>query len=348
VTDEFEFQQTFVPAVAWRTVAMPDGGAAMVHQRALTTDVTVEPGGYGGTGCVNGIVHGTVTIFRPGAEPGTPVTAPTAASALPGAILPVDVAVSSSGEEVVVVAAGSNLLFQTSAAVVESGFPDPCGSSFFGEPVADGQPIAVAFREPAGASADVIVQLREPAAILMVRTGQRIDLPGASVADTGHEMFHTNPNGGTSLACASCHPEGREDGRTWNFSQIGSRRTQSIAGGILATAPLHWDGDMTDIDEIMSEVFVNRMAGQPQGPRRVRAIAKYVDALPTLPVSPTADVDAAERGRALFTDATVGCSGCHNGAMLTNNATADVGTGLPFQVPTLIGIASRAPYMHDG
>jgi DNA-binding beta-propeller fold protein YncE/mono/diheme cytochrome c family protein len=348
LTDEFEFGQEFAPAVAWRTIPMPNGGAAMVHQRALTKDVTVEPGGYGGTGCVNGIVHGTVTIFRPGSEPTTPVIPPAATSALPGAILPVDMAVSADGNQVVVVAAGSNLIFQTDASVVESGFPDPCGSSFFGEPVEEGQPVAVAFREAAGASADVVVQLREPAALLLVRTGQRIDLPGVSVADTGHDMFHTNPGGGTSLACASCHPEGREDGRTWNFNVIGARRTQSIGGGILATAPLHWDGDMADLDQIMSDVFVGRMAGQSQGPRRVRAIAKYIDSLPVLPVSPVEDTAAAERGRLLFTDATVGCAGCHNGAMLTNNKSVDVGTGRAFQVPTLVGIASRAPFMHDG
>jgi DNA-binding beta-propeller fold protein YncE len=347
LTDEFDFQQTFTPAVAWRTVGMPGGGAAMVHQRALTTGVTVEPGGYGGTGCVNGIVHGSITIFRPGADPSTPVTAPLPSGALPAAILPVDMAVNTDGAQMVVVAAGSNVIFQTDASIVESGFADPCGSAYFGEPV-DGQPIAVAFREAAGASSDVIVQTREPAALLMVRTGNRIELPGVSVADTGHEMFHTNPNGGTSLACASCHPEGDQDGRTWEFDGIGARRTQSIAGGILATAPLHWDGDMAGLDEIMTEVFVNRMAGMPQGPRRIRAFSRYIDSLPAVAVSPVADAAAAERGRALFTDATVGCAGCHSGEKLTNNASVDVGTGRAFQVPTLVGVSLRAPFMHDG
>lgn len=33
---------------------------------------------------------------------------------------------------------------------------------------------------------------------------------------------------------------------------------------------------------------------------------------------------------------------------MTNNQTVDVGTGGRFQVPSLIGVGSRAPYLHDG
>jgi cytochrome c peroxidase len=34
--------------------------------------------------------------------------------------------------------------------------------------------------------------------------------------------------------------------------------------------------------------------------------------------------------------------------MRTNNQTLDVGTGGAYQVPSLVGVGSRAPYMHDG
>ena len=39
---------------------------------------------------------------------------------------------------------------------------------------------------------------------------------------------------------------------------------------------------------------------------------------------------------------------CHSGPKLTNNQTLDVGTGGLFQVPSLIGLSWRAPYLHDG
>jgi cytochrome c peroxidase len=42
------------------------------------------------------------------------------------------------------------------------------------------------------------------------------------------------------------------------------------------------------------------------------------------------------------------CGTCHSGAALTNNATVDVGTGEAFQVPSLVGIGYRAPFIHTG
>jgi len=50
----------------------------------------------------------------------------------------------------------------------------------------------------------------------------------------------------------------------------------------------------------------------------------------------------------LFSSKEVGCTGCHNGPLLTNNQTADVGTGGLYQVPWLIGLAARAPFLHNG
>jgi cytochrome c peroxidase len=46
--------------------------------------------------------------------------------------------------------------------------------------------------------------------------------------------------------------------------------------------------------------------------------------------------------------ASVGCNDCHNGSKLTNNKNMDVGTGESLQVPSLRGIAYRAPFMHNG
>jgi mono/diheme cytochrome c family protein len=195
---------------------------------------------------------------------------------------------------------------------------------------------------------NVIAQTREPSSLIIVNKNVTISLPGESRKDTGHDMFHKNTGGFSPLSCATCHPEGRDDGRTWNFNPIGPRRTQFISGGILATAPLHWDGDMSGLDEIMAEVFVKRMGGQAQGPRAIRAFSAWIDALPPVAISPASDVDAVSRGETLFNDAKVGCATCHGGVGLTNNKSENVGTGKVFQVPTLKNLAVRAPYMHDG
>ena len=43
----------------------------------------------------------------------------------------------------------------------------------------------------------------------------------------------------------------------------------------------------------------------------------------------------------------MGCATCHSGPRFTDNKTVDVGSG-QLQVPGLLGLWSRAPYLHDG
>ncbi|WP_437593257.1 c-type cytochrome [Sorangium sp. So ce1000] len=340
------FGQAFAPTVAWRTIKLPTGGVAMVHQRSLIAPVEIVEGGYSSGGCDGSVVHSTVSeVGTPGSD-GQPNLAP----ALPSATLPVDVAVSDDGLSYAVVAAGKSEILVTSAASLRV-------SQEFGEagctepeqrvPV-EGEPTAVAFAGNA-----VIVQTREPAGIQLLgvdgagnRVANVITLPGESRRDTGHEMFHRNASG--PMACASCHPEGGDDNHTWNFNPIGPRRTQFVSGGILKTAPFHWDGDMSGIEAIMDEVFERRMGGMHQGPRRVKIFARWIDSLPAPPVSPAPDAEAVARGDALFHDTTVNCASCHGGAQLTTNESLDVGTGKAFQVPSLVRIGARAPFMHDG
>ncbi|HTN86630.1 MAG TPA: cytochrome-c peroxidase [Sorangium sp.] len=339
-------RSTYTPSVAWRMIPLPGGGAAMVHQRAMSSQVTLSPGGYyQAADCDGNIVHAAISRLDPAdaedaedAMGGSP-----AAGALRNLSLPVDIAVSPDGVRLAVVAAGSDTVVSTTVDGVESGAAlGSCDVEATPQAVA-GQPVAVAF----DGRGDVVVQLREPAA-LQVLGRRTIALPGASVRDTGHEMFHRPPNGVSAVACASCHPEGHEDGHTWNFDPVGLRRTQALGGGILQTAPLHWSGDLPDLEGLMGEVFVSRMGGPKPGARRLDLMARYIDSLPAFPASPSEDEAAVARGAALFHDKKVACADCHGGPMLTNNRNENVGTGELLQVPSLIGIAGRAPFMHDG
>jgi cytochrome c peroxidase len=104
------------------------------------------------------------------------------------------------------------------------------------------------------------------------------------------------------------------------------------------------------------------------------ALAAYVASLERFGRSPhRRDGDAAweasrARGEAIFRDATVGCAGCHAGSRYTDSALApdgtpalhDVGTLgagsgsrlggalIGLDTPTLRGLWSSAPYLHDG
>jgi cytochrome c len=212
--------------------------------------------------------------------------------------------------------------------------------------IAAGQAVAASF----DATGTLFVQTREPAAILQVGADDRtvttlVSLSSDSRADTGHAVF--NSNAGGNVACASCHLEGGDDARVWEFATIGPRRTQSLRGGISGTEPFHWDGDQRDFPALTKEVFEHRMSGPPLSDAQVAAASRWIDGIPARPTRAPKDAAAVARGQTLFEGAAQ-CTLCHNGAALTNNATLDVGTGGAFQVPSLRGVAWRAPYLHDG
>jgi YVTN family beta-propeller protein len=337
------------PAVAWRTVAAPGGGAIMVHQLVDSSPINVSQGGYGG-GCRQ-IVSTTVSHLRLTRD-GWSV------EAIPS-VLPVDVATTAAGTMLVVPSAGwiPSATFRSTAPFTVFLAPpegthsmiNPClvsGPTVTpptlpgGTPQPTGRVTAVAF-DPAGRLA---LQTREPA---VFHLGDRsVALPGRSRKHTGHELFHLATSAG--IACASCHPEGREDGQVWNFAQLGIRRTQSLAGGIAGTEPFHWSGDMVDFSHLAADVFGSRMSGPRMEPAYTRSLFNWVDKIPRLEAVAAADPEAAARGQALFNDTTVGCSSCHAGARMSSNANLFVNTGGNFQVPSLLGVVWRAPYMHTG
>ena len=257
-------------------------------------------------------------------------------------VLPVDVAVSPDGSTIAAVAPGNAFTSDLDTVFVFT----TCGVQQQSTPIlatngTSEQPIAVTF------SGDrLIVQVREPSELRI------FDMTGASTAvalskvsreDTGHDVFHTQAGG--MIACASCHPEGREDGHVWILDG-GHRRTPSLQGTIAGTAPYHWPGDEADLDVLVNDVYTIRMSGAMLPDDQRNALTGWVQAVP--PPPPASTSSASQRGKTLFERADVGCAGCHSGPKFTNNQTVDVGTGGAFQVPPLTGVAWRTPLMHDG
>jgi cytochrome c peroxidase len=191
--------------------------------------------------------------------------------------------------------------------------------------------------------------MREPAELTIVGASgtvinATISLSTTSRADTGHEIFHVQA--GAMIACASCHPEGGDDGHVWNLDGQ-QRRTPSLRGTIAGTAPYHWPGDKPNLQALVADVYSVRMDGASLQKDQMSALARWVQSVPP-PAAPSwVDPNAARRGEALFTGPP-GCSTCHTGTKFTNNRTMDVGTGGSFQVPPLVGVGWRTPLMHDG
>jgi hypothetical protein len=229
--------------------------------------------------------------------------------------------------------------------------PDPTCTFSGSLPLTD-PAVAVAFN-PAQ-PAQLVIQTRQPSAFIVVDNLDQafnlrsIPFDDGTTFDTGYELFHRDSGGG--IACATCHAEGAEDGNVWRFADVGDRRTQALNLGLRGTAPFHWDGKLDSVGALMNEVFVGRMGGIHESPARLRGLEDWIFAqTPPAPLR-RADEAAVERGKALFEAQSTGCTSCHWGSHFTNNDSRDVGTSTTqiFQVPSLVGIGYRAPFMHDG
>ena len=336
------------PEVAWRTISF-NGRTILAHQRATSNTVSPTPGGYGSDfdPCMgqSSIVTTEVSELQDRAMY-NPVR-------LSGAVLPVDIAVAPiagpKGNIVALVAAGSHAVRRFYLTSLEPGqtesspvSPDGCNVPEEETLTLNAQPVAVAF----DTNGELLVQTRNPAQIYY--RGTFTSFGGELMVDSGNEAFHRDAGGG--LACASCHPEGGDDGHTWFFAGLGDRRTQHLAGGIKGTEPFHWSGDMNDFNMLVHEVFTGRMGGPELPVEHQGALLEWIDSVPLVKVSVPGDMGKVARGEVLFNDETVACASCHSGSKAgrATHESVDVGTGEALQVPALAGLALRAPYMHKG
>jgi len=327
---------------------------AMISQEP--TDPSPTPGGVGyyGSGASDACAAPTITSARLDL-PGQP------SIYIPPAVLPVDLA--TNGREYAIVAAGNGHTSELPQVFVHrvrpsatsssssSGYVPSTGGRFgtnfdctqMAKGFIPGQAIAAAF----DGEDQLIVQSREPAALYIMspdrqRVFKEIILSDESREDTGHAIFHSNSGG--FIACASCHAEGGEDGHTWRFIE-GDRRTPSMRGTVAHTEPFHWDGTVKDMRHLVDHVFSTRMSGPKVNDDQVETLKAWLFKIPA-PPKLERDPVAVERGQKLFNQR--GCMTCHSGPSLTNNETRDVGTGGAFQVPSLVGVAWRAPFLHNG
>ncbi len=155
----------------------------------------------------------------------------------------------------------------------------------------------------------------------------------------GKRLFHDASDDRMSrdnyISCASCHFEGGEDGRTWDFTQSGEglRNTIALAGrGGAAHGRVHWTANFDEVQDFENDIrlafggtgfltdadfmLTRDPLGAPKAgrSRALDALAAYVATLTRFPASPYRSADgalteAARRGREVFTS--VGCARCH-------------------------------------
>jgi Cytochrome c len=156
-------------------------------------------------------------------------------------------------------------------------------------------------------------------------------------------------------ACASCHPDGRDDSLTWSTPN-GPRRSIMLAGRITDTAPFSWSGTERTLKEHMGITFSRLKGSGDLRSMEMDALADYVQTLAPPPAVTPKTESAARiaRGSEIFHSAAAACSTCHSGAQTTDNEKHDVQsktnadkTGT-FNTPSLHFVGGGGPYFHDG
>jgi len=188
------------------------------------------------------------------------------------------------------------------------------------------------------------------------------------------------------LSCATCHIEGNQDNRVYDFTGRGEGMRNNISlVGRMGTrfGNVHWSGNFDEIQDFENDMrhrFLGRglmtdddfaateaSLGAPKAgySEDLDALAAYVESLgkESLDRSPFRDnlgelsKDAID-GERVFGE--LGCSSCHSGTAFTDGALHNVGTLREYSgkrldrvlpgiiTPSLLGLFKTAPYLHDG
>ena len=208
---------------------------------------------------------------------------------------------------------------------------------------------------------------------------------------TGKQFFYDARDSRLSrdryMSCASCHNDGGQDGRVWDFTGQGEglRNTISLRGRAGAQGRLHWSANFDEVQDFEGQIralaggtglmtdtqFNAGTRNAPLGDKKagissdLDALAAYVGSLSRFDPSPVRLPDGS-----LTTDATVGktvfaaqCASCHAGSDFTDSSSKvlrDIGTFNAtsgkrlgqtlngIDAPTLRDAWATAPYLHNG
>jgi YVTN family beta-propeller protein len=167
------------------------------------------------------------------------------------------------------------------------------------------------------------------------------------------------------FSCRSCHPDGHVDGLSYDFdtSGVGDNLLDNRSLlGVAGTEPFKWNGKNPSLEVQCGPRFARvLMRTDPIPTKELLDLTTFIKSLP-----PATDhrgttgklTPSQERGRAIFFAAKTPngreipherrCSTCHRPPLYTVRLSFDVGTGGVFDTPHLLGVATTAPYLHDG
>jgi len=181
---------------------------------------------------------------------------------------------------------------------------------------------------------------------MKIRRHRVADDPLPELAAQGRRSFFDARNASISggLACAGCHPEGRDDGHVWHEIEtrhatftvppgveprvfVGgpavagtlglARQTPMLAGRVRSDGPFGWHAENPDLESRVEEgIHLHRWNAPPRDPSIAGKVAPALAAyLRTGLVPPPKEArplsDEEQRGQAIFTSREAQCSFCH-------------------------------------
>lgn len=190
----------------------------------------------------------------------------------------------------------------------------------------------------------------------------RIELPDApkkisAEVAMGRLLFHAagdNRIAKDGRACASCHPDGRDDAITW-ATPDGPRRSILLAGRV-GQPPYSWSNPEHTLREHLATTF-DRLDGAGLRSLELDAIVAYITTMaPPNAAANHVPADAkVARGKQIFMSQETQCSTCHTPETnfadgmqhdVKSKATAD--RKGDFNTPSLRGVGGAGPWFHDG
>ncbi len=324
--------------------------------------VTIVPGGYGGVSIEEDTTVASVAVLS--VESGEVVAPPMPATPISGTSLPAvapagapcrqPTAAAVLGDSLYVTSYGTGELVELSARSL-----DPALAPVRTFRVGDG---------PAGVDVDPATRV----AVVYSRFSHEISIVGldAGTVETfpiardpldadvaaGRRLFHDEQDRRISRdgrACATCHPDGRDDGLVWRLG-AGPRQTPTLVGR-LDHGPYGWQAKHDKLEDNVRET-IGRLGGTGLPADALAELTAYLRHGLQAPARPApADTAAVARGRDLFESEAVGCGGCHVLEQGTSDRRLhDVASRskrdetASFRTPPLLFVAGTAPYFHDG
>ncbi len=231
---------------------------------------------------------------------------------------------------------------------------------------------------PDGKFVYVVERMMDRIAIIdteRLEISQNISLGGpvkTTLVRRGGQLFsHASHTFQNQYSCYTCHPDGHEDGLTYDLTGTGRNlaNVQTLRD-LRGTAPFKWIGTNQSVYKqcgMRFSIFVTRT--ESFSPVDLDAVVAYIfrelTHPPNLNMLPNGELtDAQKRGKEIYHRTMTNdgreipvrdrCNTCHNGPNFSNYQMFDVGTlkdnddPTLFDTPNLNNIYESAPYLHDG